>query len=116
LRTLGIKENVELLVSYEVLTREGAPSDLSGDDKEVLLLAFLGELYDDMLDSNITMLLGEQILMKWSKEIEEGVRELNDFKDFARANLPSNVPFSEIEHALQIALKLICLRHLMCQF
>jgi hypothetical protein len=33
---------------------------------------------------------------------------LNGYNDFARANLPSNVPFSETECALEMASKLIC--------
>jgi hypothetical protein len=99
-----MKENGEMLVSYKILAREGVPK-LPGDEKEVL--AFLGELYNDMLDSNITIFLGEQILAKWRKEIEEGIRELNNYNDFARANLPSNVPFSETECTLDMASKLI---------
>jgi hypothetical protein len=63
IETLGMKENGETQVSYKILAREGDP-ELSGDEKEVLHLAFLGELYNDMLDSNIAMLLGEQILAK----------------------------------------------------
>jgi hypothetical protein len=39
---------------------------------------------------------------------EEGVRELNKYNEFARANLPSNVPFLDTEDALEITSKLIC--------
>jgi hypothetical protein len=109
IETLMMKENGEIIVSYEIIAKKGAP-ELSGDDKEVLHSALLGELYDNMLNSNIAILLEEQILAKWRKGIEEGVRELNDYNDFARANLPSNVPFSDTEHALKTPPKLICLR------
>jgi hypothetical protein len=102
-----MKETEEMKVSYEILVKEGA-AVLSEDEKMVLRASFLGELYKDMLDSDIAMLLGEQILAKWRKRIEEGVREQNDYNDFVRANLPSNVPFLDTECALKIASKLIC--------
>jgi hypothetical protein len=61
IETLGMKEMEETKVSYEILVKEGAP-ELSDDEKQVLRSAFPGELYAEMLDSDIAMLLGEQIL------------------------------------------------------
>jgi hypothetical protein len=66
IETLGMKENDEMKISYKILAKEGAP-DLSNNEKEVLCAAFQGELYDNMLDSDIVKLLGEQILAKWRK-------------------------------------------------
>jgi hypothetical protein len=64
IETLGI-ENGEVLVSYEILAKKGPP-ELSGDDKEVLHSAFLGELYDNMFNSNIVMLLNATATAKGS--------------------------------------------------
>ncbi len=100
IETLGMKEMEETKVSYEILVKEGAP-ELSDDEKQVLRSAFPGELYAEMLDSDIAMLLGEQILAKWRKAVEEGAMDSSSsYNEFARANLPSNILFLQSEGAL----------------
>jgi hypothetical protein len=81
IETLGMKENNEMKLYCEIIVKEGAP-ELSDNEKEVMCSAFQGELYDDMLDSDIVMLLGEPILAKRRKVIEKGVRDLNEYNEF----------------------------------
>ena len=106
--TLGLlqEDKNSKKVHYKVLPKqETSIPELTDAERKLLREPYQGPIHRKLLDLEIALLRGEEILAKWRQQILAGVQEGNDYESYAKSLPPSTGKDNDI--GLKLAEKMI---------